>query len=180
MKLGQNFFPKSSFLSIDKDYNMIVSKILENQKLLKLLKFTQKDCLRAPDLGGEDIMKMIDKQIRIVPQLLIDEDCPNYLVISMDNFVGNSTNPEFRDCIIQFMILCHPDHWNLGNFALRPYKIAGELDAMFNRARLTGIGTLEFVGCSNLFLDSDFMGVLMIYNAIHGVEDQIDPLMEYA
>jgi hypothetical protein len=30
MKVGQNYFPKSSFLSIDKDLALIVNKILQN------------------------------------------------------------------------------------------------------------------------------------------------------
>jgi len=49
--------------------------------------------------------------------------------------------------------LCHPDHWNLGNFQLRPYKIAGYIDAIFNNSKLTGIGTLQFLGCNNLVLN---------------------------
>jgi hypothetical protein len=28
------------------------------------------------------------------------------------------------------------------DFALRPYKIAGEIDSMLNKKRLTGIGTV--------------------------------------
>jgi hypothetical protein len=50
-------------------------------------------------------------------------------------------------------VLCHPDHWNLGNFALRPYKILGELDAMFNEQKLTGIGTLNFQVCTDLTMN---------------------------
>ena len=52
------------------------------------------------------------------------------------------TNPAFRDNIISFDIVCHFDQWNLNNFALRPYKIAAEIDSMFNNQRLTGIGKI--------------------------------------
>jgi hypothetical protein len=31
---------------------------------------------------------------------------------------------------------------------LRPYKIAGEIDSMFNLKKLTGIGYLEFMGAT--------------------------------
>jgi hypothetical protein len=34
------------------------------------------------------------------------------------------------------------------DFELRPYKIAAELDYMFNGKHLTGIGKLEFLGAS--------------------------------
>ena len=110
MKLGQDYFPKSSFLSTDKDLSLIIKKILGNQRLLKLLYYTQKDCLDAKDLTSEQIFSMIDKQIRIVPKLDISPDCPIYLIITMDNYKPNETNPEFRDCNIIIDILCHPDH----------------------------------------------------------------------
>lgn len=177
MKVGQNYFPKSSFLSTDKDLSLIIKKIMGNQRLLKMLYYTQKDCLNGKDLTQPEIISMLDKQIKIVPKIEISEDCPIYIIISMDNFTTNNENPEFRDCTINFDILCHPDHWNMGNFQLRPYKIAGEIDAMLNNQKLTGIGTLQFVTGNNLILNDDLMGISIIYSAIHGIEDQTKPLV---
>ena len=153
MNVGQDFFPKSSFLTTDKDLALIFQKILDNQRLLKMLYYTQRDALKAPDLTPEQKMSMIDHQLRIVPQLTIDKECPIFVIIGFDNFTPNATNTEFRDCTLTFDILCHPDHWNLGNYQLRPYKIAGELDAMFNKSHMTGIGRLEFLGANNLVLN---------------------------
>jgi hypothetical protein len=34
------------------------------------------------------------------------------------------------------------------DFELRPYRIAAELDSMFNNKRLTGIGDVEFLGAN--------------------------------
>lgn len=176
MKVGKDFFPKSSFLSTDKDLSMVIEKIMGNQRLLKLLKYTEKDCIKAKDLTPVEIYSMLDKQIKIIPRLLIDSECPIFIVITFDNFIPNALNPEFRDCTINFDILCHPDHWNLGNFQLRPHKIAGEIDAMLNGEKLTGIGTLNLVGANNLVLNDELMGMSLIYKAIHGIEDKIDPL----
>jgi len=36
---------------------------------------------------------------------------------------------------------------------LRPYKIAGEIDAMLNKTKLTGIGEVEFQGADDLLLN---------------------------
>ena len=177
MKVGQNYFPKSSFLSTDKDLSLIVKKIMGNQRLLKMLYYTQKDCLNGKDLTQQQIISMLDKQIKIVPKIEISEDCPNYIIISMDNFVPNENNDEFRDCTISIDILCHPDHWNMGNFQLRPYKIAGEIDAMLNNQKLTGIGTLQFVTGNNLLLNEELMGISLLYKAIHGIEDKDNPLI---
>lgn len=173
MKVGQEHFPKSSFLSVEKDLSLITKKLMNNQRLMKLLYYTQKDCLTAVDLTEAQILSMINKQIKIVPKLEINDECPIFLVITMDNFIPNNQNTEFRDCTINFDILCHPDHWNLGDFKLRPHKIAGEIDAMINKQKLTGIGELQFTTASNLVLNDSLMGLTLIYTAIHGVEDKI-------
>jgi hypothetical protein len=58
------------------------------------------------------------------------------------------------------------------DFELRPYKIAGELDSMFNNKHLTGIGTLEFVGANRLILNDEYAGLCLMYQAVHGEEDK--------
>lgn len=177
MRVGQDYFKeKSSFLSVEKDFSLLANKILSNQKLCKLLYYTQSDCLKAKDLTDAEKLSLINKQIRLVPSLEINSQCPNYVIISMDNFRPNEKNPEFRDCDIIFDIVCHPDHWNLGNFALRPYKIAGEIDGMIADQKLTGIGTTHFLSCNDLLLNDQLIGLSLTYEAIHGVEDTVNPL----
>ena len=114
MKVGTDYFTetKSSFLSADKDLSLIINKILGNQKLLKLLYYTEKDCLQAPNLTPQQKLSMIDNQIRIVPKLNITKECPIFIIVTMDNYRPNQENPEFRDCNIIIDILCHPDHQN--------------------------------------------------------------------
>jgi hypothetical protein len=64
MKIGQNFFNnKMSFLSIDKNLSMIIDKFLKNDNLCKLLYYTEKDCLKAPELTMEQKLSMLNKQI---------------------------------------------------------------------------------------------------------------------
>ena len=108
----------------------------------------------------------------IVPKLLIDSSVLNYIVISFDNFMPNMTNPEFRDNIIHFEIICHFDQWRLKDFQLRPYRIAAEIDSMFNNKHLTGIGTLQFIGADQITLNAEYAGLSLRYLAIHGDEDK--------
>ena len=172
MKVGQDFsIPESSFLIIEKDFEKIVQKLLTNPRLLKLLHYRTDDALQRPNLTPAQKMALINNELRIIPKLNIDKECPIFVVISFDNFTPNATNPEFRDCTVNFDILCHPDHWNLGNFQLRPYKIAGEIDAMINKQKLTGIGELQFIGANNLVLNDQLMGLTMIYRSVQSTED---------
>lgn len=172
MKVGQEYFKvDSSFWGMEKDFAIVVNKMIQNQALLKLLYYTQKDCLHGEALTNEQVYGLIDKQIRIIPKMDIQKECPIFVIITFNDFTPNSTNSEFRDCVLSFDILCHPDHWNLGNFQLRPYKIAGLIDAMFNKQKLTGIGTLQFESASNLILNEQLMGLTLNYKTIHGIED---------
>ena len=174
MKVGYDYNqPQSSFLIIEKDLEKVAQRMLQNPRLLNLLYYTEENCLSKPSLSAAQRASLINKQIRIVPKLDIAKDCPIFVVISFDNFTPNATNPEFRDCTVNFDILCHPDHWNLGNFQLRPYKIAGEIDAMFNKTKMTGIGELQFMGANNLVLNDQLMGLTLIYQSVQSTEDTL-------
>ena len=169
-------YPKSSFLSMDKDMGIIVDMIMKNDRLKKMLHYTTKDCLDKPKLTEDETINLFGKEIKIVPKLTVDGTVLNYVIVSFDNFTGNATNPEFRDNIIEFDIICHFDQWHLKDFQLRPYKIAAEIDSMFNQKRLTGIGKLEFVGASQMILTDEFGGICLMYQAVHGEEDKINAL----
>ena len=172
MKIQSYTYPKSSFLSAEKDMNIIVDRIMKNERLKKMLFYTSRDCLDRPKLTPDETCSLFGKQIKIVPKLYVDGSVLNYMIVSFDNFSPNITNPEFRDNIIEFDIICHYDQWQMKDFELRPYKIAAELDSMFDGKHLTGIGRLEFVGANQMILTDEFGGLCVLYKAIHGEEDK--------
>lgn len=168
--------PKSSFLSMEKDMRLIANCILKNSRIKKLLFHTTSDALNKAELTQEQTYELFGKNIKLVPKLTIDNSVLNYIIVSFDNFTPNMTNPEFRDNIIEFDIICHFDQWTLKDFQLRPYKIAAELDSMFDEKHLTGIGTLKFLGANQMVLTDEYAGLCLMYQAIHGEEDKIDML----
>lgn len=172
MKIENYQFPKSSFLASEKDLNLIVNMIMKNNRLNKMLYYPTSDCMFKPELTEDQILSMFGKNIKLVPKLSIDGEVLNYVIISFDNFTTNATNPEFRDNIIEFDIICHFDSWQMKDFELRPYKIAGEIDSMFNDKHLTGIGKLEFLGANQMILTDEFAGLCLMYRAVHGEEDK--------
>lgn len=172
MKREVYTYPKSSFLSAEKDMNLIVQMIMKNERLKKMLYYTTRDCMNKPNLTEDETLSLFGEQIKIVPKLTVDGSVLNYIIISFDNFTGNRKNPEFRDNIIEFDIICHFDQWKMKDFELRPYKIAAEIDSMFNGKHLTGIGELEFLGANQMILTDEFGGLCLMYQAIHGEEDK--------
>jgi len=53
MKIESYKFPSSSFLSVEKDYSLIVNNILKNERLKKLLYYPYKDALKRPNITPE-------------------------------------------------------------------------------------------------------------------------------
>lgn len=172
MKKEVYTYPKSSFLSTEKDMGIIVNMIMKNERLKKMLHYTTRDCLNKPNLSQDESLALFGKNIKIVPKLYVDGSVLNYIIVSFDNFTQNGTNPEFRDNIIEFDIICHFDQWHMKDFELRPYKIAAELDSMFNGQHLTGIGELQFLGANQMILTDEYAGLCVMYQAIHGEEDK--------
>ena len=172
MKVSTYHYPKSSFLSMEKDMSLISDMLMKNDNLKKMLYYTTKDCLNKPKLTEDETLELFGKNIKLVPKLQVDNEVLNYIIISFDNFIPNATNPEFRDNLIEFDIICHFDQWQLKDFQLRPYRIAAEIDSMFNNKHLTGIGELQFLGANQIMLTDEYAGVCLMYSAIHGEEDK--------
>lgn len=178
----------SSFLSCEKDFEKILKKLfIENRpysdELKRLLVINTKDCL--DNLSSEVYNKKInemslanlrkDGYIKLEPKIKFPEheEVKSYIIISFDNFTPNANNPQFRDCTVNFDIICHTDYWDIGDYRLRPLKIVGYIDGILNETKLSGIGTFNFIGCSELILNEDLSGYTLSYRAIHGSDDKI-------
>ncbi len=163
--------PHSSFMAVEKDLDIITTWMMKNKNLCKMLYYTDRDALDKPALTEEQRLSLFGKQIKIVPKIYVDGSVLAYVIISFDNFTPSSS-PQFRDNIVTFDVICHFDQWHLKDFQLRPYRIAAEIDSMFNEQHLTGIGELHFLGASQIILNDEFAGLTLMYEAIHGGEDK--------
>ena len=152
----------SSLLSCQKDLEAILRKMFgESQPysddLKRLLIINTKDCLDDKNneiyinaIKNKNIAELRDAgYIKFEPKIKMPEheQTKSYLIFSFDNFQPNLTNPQFRDCDVYIDVLCHTDYWDLGNFRIRPIKICGYIDGILNKARLSGIGTFQFLSC---------------------------------
>lgn len=179
---------KSSFLSCEKDTEEIIKKLFVDSRpysdmLKRLLIINTKDCLY--DMTNQKYIDRInsmtvqklreDGYIRLEPKIPFgeNEEIRSYIRISFDNFTPTRSNEYFRDCILEIDILCHPEYWDLGNYRQRPIKIAGYIDGILNGCKLSGIGTLDFVGMNELILDQNLCGYCLMYAATHGADDLI-------
>ena len=179
----------SSFLSCEKDIEEILRKLFVSSKpysdyLKKLLVINTKDCLDnetsttiQQKIADMNLAKLRQEgYIKLEPKIRFgeNEEVKSYIIVSCDNFSPNATNPYYRDCTVTFDIICHTDYWDIGNYRVRPLKIAGYIDGILNKARLSGIGTFQFMGCNQLILNENLSGYTLMYRAVHGNDDKIE------
>ena len=179
---------ESSFLSCSKDAEIIFRKLLVDSRpysdqLKRLLVINTPDCLRDQTnqeyinkINSLSFRDMIQKgYLTQIPKMANgeNEEIKSRILLTFDNFVPNRTNPHFRDCIVEFDIICHTDCWDIGNYEIRPFAIMGYIDGILNNSKLTGIGTLNFLSAKELVLNEEFSGYCMFYQAVHGSDDLI-------
>lgn len=180
--LAKNF--KSTFMSCAKDQETIWRRLLVDSKpysdkLKRLLIINTPDCLDREqvvyqqEIDKHTIKTMMDDQyIKAIPKLSFGEheEVKSYIMLEFDDFTP-TTNPEYRDCTITFSIICHLDYWELEDYQLRPWMIAGYIDGILNETKLSGIGKLQFVGATQLVLNEYLGGVMLRYTATHSDAD---------
>lgn len=152
------------FSVMGKNSFLIANKLIQNQKICRLLKYQARDALdteKYPDVNGIDL---INKQILIIPKIYDDStEKMSYVTAVFDDFVVNQINPEFKVTTLRFDIACPYEEWLLDNKSLRPYLIMQEIDTEFNEHKLAGIGTLQFYRADTLTLSPWIGGYSMKY-----------------
>ena len=179
---------KSSFLSCEKDFEMIITTLFENsgafsEDLKRLLVINTKDCLDDYDneiynkkLEEMTTTKMLDEGFIVMRPLKeqFEHDNENsFIFISFDKFLPGYENSYFRSHHIMIDILCPINQWELGNYRLRPFKIAGIIDGLLNQTKLSGIGLLNFIGSTEIKINDDMAGYCLIYETINADDDTV-------
>ena len=178
---------ESSFLSCEKDTEAIIKKLFVDSRpysddLRRLLLVNTSDCLT--DITNTEYKKKIQETslkdmfnegyIKLVPRIeqQENEEQKSFIVITYDNFIPTD-NHYYRDCTIMIDIISHLDCWEMDNYMIRPLKIAGYIDGILNESKLSGIGTLQFAGASEITFAPNLSGYCLIYKATHGADDVI-------
>lgn len=142
----------------------ITNKLVNNQKLCRLLKYQNRDPFseELEDVKGTDLLH---NQIRIIPLILDDNtEKMSYVVARFGSYTVTPGNLDYKTAMFRFDIACPYDEWILNYNSLRPYLIMQEIDTMFNEKALSGIGRLKFVRAEALNLSPQLGGFSMIYS----------------
>lgn len=122
----------------------IVTRLLTNQNLLKLLYYTDKDPLNHEDLTQEKIQNEIyEKMVKVVPRVGPKETANSLISLRVVRGLANPTNGEFQDIIMQIEVFVPMTQWFIKDSNLRPFAIMGEIQKSLNGKVINGLGKLE-------------------------------------
>ena len=86
--------------------------------------------------------------------------------VFFDRFTKNSSNLYFKDALLIFIVLCSTGTcWKIDSGA-RPVSIMHEIDTIFNKQRVIGLGEMEFITSDTYVASQKFIGYKMIYKFV--------------
>ena len=121
----------------------IVKRLMANQKLLKLLYYTDKDPFDGEDLTQEQIQdEVFEKLIKVVPRVGPKETAHSIIAIRIARARGLASNSEFKNVNISIEVFVPMTQWIIKDTNLRPFAIMGEVQKSLNGKKIEGLGKL--------------------------------------
>ena len=142
----------------------MMRRLLSNQKLLRLLVYTDKDPLSPdkPDVTKEVAYKQGDNgAVRIIPIIGTKEDASSIITLRVLKGIPSGSNPEFLDIYFSVEIFVPNEQWIIKDDNLRPYAIMGEVQRSLENKNINGLGTIRGSGFSVNFFTEEISAYIM-------------------
>lgn len=127
----------------------IISRLLANDNLVKLLYYEDKDPLNHENLTQEQKQKEIfEELIKITPRVERTEINKSIIVCYIGSGRNIPGNTEFTN--IQFIldVFVPLDQWKIKDSNLRPFAILGEIQNSLSNKTINGLGKIRSEGFS--------------------------------
>lgn len=145
----------------------IMTRLMSNQNLLKLLFYTEKDPLSKIDLTQEQIENEVyEKLIKIVPRVGPKETAKSLISLRATRGTLNSENNEFRNILLNIEVFVPLTQWFIKDKNLRPFAIMGEIQNSLSGKRINGLGTITGGDFSINFLTEEISCYEMTFSII--------------
>lgn len=121
----------------------IVTRLMANQNLVKLLYYNDKDPLSHADLTQEQLTKEVyEKLIKIVPRVGPKETANSLISLRIVNGPIEHENNDIRKILLAIEVFVPLTQWIMKDINLRPFKIMGEIQNSLNHKTINGLGRI--------------------------------------
>ena len=122
----------------------IVTRLLSNQNLLKLLYYNDKDPFNHADLTQKQIKEEVFEQlIKVIPRIGPKETANSVISLRVVRGPTNSENREFRNIELAIEVFVPLTQWTIKDENLRPFCIMGEIQRSLVGKTVNGLGKIE-------------------------------------
>lgn len=143
----------------------IVKRLQANQRLLKLLYYTDKDPFNNPDLTDTQIVNEVyEKLIRVVPRVGATETANSIVAMTVMDGDLIAANDQFTSISIRLEVLVPLTQWMIKDSNLRPFAILSEIQKSLNGKVIDGIGKMNSGEFSLGFLTDEMSCYQIVYN----------------
>lgn len=122
----------------------ILELLLSNKKLLKLIKYTDKDPLSKEDVIGKDMIQIKNENFFDTPIIPTQDTQKTIISYYFDDFKPNNTNNFYKDSYLIINIFMYNELVKIIN-GNRMYKIMNLIDSLLSDNRHFGIGRLNLI-----------------------------------
>ena len=121
----------------------IISRLMANDNLVKLLYYTDHDPLSHPALTEEEKReKVFSKLIKFIPLIGPKETDNSIIVLRVASAKNIQWNQEFQNITISIEIFVPITQWVIKNENLRPFLIMGEIQKSLANKTINGMGKI--------------------------------------
>ena len=125
------------------DLQKIISRLMANQNLVKLLYYTDKDPYNHEDLTDTQIKTYVyNKLVRVIPRVGPKETANSIIAIKVVSANTNPQNNQFRDILINIEVFVPLTQWMIKDSNLRPFAIMGEIHKTLSNKTIDGLGKI--------------------------------------
>lgn len=122
----------------------IMKRLMQNDNLVKLLYYTDKDPLSNENLTEEQKeSEIFEKLIKIVPRIGPKEMASSIIALRVITGKKNQDNSEFKDVLISVEVFVPLTQWIIKGTNLRPFAILGEIEESLDGKMIEGLGKMS-------------------------------------
>ena len=142
----------------------IVSRLLANDELVKLLYYENDDPLTGTALTQEAKQKEIfEKLIKTVPRVGTKDTAKSVIVVYVQKASKISGNKEFKNVRILVDVIVPLTQWYIKDSNLRPFAILGKIQESLDDKTINGLGKISGGDFELNFVTDDVICYQQVY-----------------
>lgn len=121
----------------------IITRLMANDTLVKLLYYTDTDPLSKPNLTNTQKQELIfDKLIKMIPRIGPKDTVSSLVSVRVNSGREDNNNSEFKNITIIVESFVPLTQWYIKSSNLRIFAIMGEIQDSLNKKTINGLGKI--------------------------------------